>query len=211
MCSVWIWFYHSVVFLAQIRSTCLRSLSGFFRAWNRAFLKLGSMLMSVDCCRVLYVHAETLRTGETNGGLLQASQVSGFAKTRSRAAVRSRCLNSKCKQQILFQRKASPNAKAKIRQRMASPNAKANTCQRMSTPEAKAKTRQRMASPNAKAKTCQRMSTPEAKAKTRQRMASLNAKAKTRQRMSTPEAKAKTRQRMAFLNTKAKTRQSFIP
>ena len=139
------------------------------------------MLMSVDCCRVLYVHAETLRTGETNGGLLQASQVSGFAKTRSRAAVRSRCLNSKCKQQILFQRKASPNAKAKIRQRMASPNAKANTRQRMSTPEAKAKTRQRMASSNAKAKTRQRMSTPEAKAKTRLRMACLYTKAKTRQ------------------------------
>ena len=94
--------------------------------------------MSVDGCRVLYVQAETLRTGETKGGLLQASQVSGVAKTRSRVAVRSRWLNSKCNHQILFQRKASPKAKAKTRQRMASPNAKANTCQRMSVPEAKA-------------------------------------------------------------------------
>ena len=94
--------------------------------------------MPVDGSGMLYVQAETLRTTETSGGLPQASQVSGVAKTRSRVAVRSRWLNSKCNHQILFQRKASPKAKAKTRQRMASPNAKANTCQRMSTPEAKA-------------------------------------------------------------------------
>ena len=85
--------------------------------------------MSVDGCRVLYVQAETLRTGETSGGLLQASQVSGVAKTRSRVAVRSRWLNSKCKHQILLQRKASPEAKAKTRQRMSTPEAKAKTRQ----------------------------------------------------------------------------------
>ena len=56
-----IWFFYSVVTLAQIRPTCSRSVSGFLHARSRAFLKFGSLLMLVDGFARLYVQAETLR------------------------------------------------------------------------------------------------------------------------------------------------------